>query len=267
MNNNRIYCELKKILGKNITLNEPMSKHTSFKIGGNADFFVKAFSIEEVYLIQKYCQEKSIPLHVIGNGSNLLVSDKGVRGIVLKINIETIKFEEKSENVILTVGAGAKIGAIAQMLLKNSISGMEEISGIPGTIGGAIKMNAGAYGKEMKDLVVLTKCLNEKGEIIELTNEEQKFDYRTSIFKKEKYIILETKLKLQKKNKEEIKYKMEECKGKRTSSQPVEYPSAGSTFKRGNGFITAKIIDECGLKGYMIGRSTSFGKTCGLYNK
>jgi UDP-N-acetylmuramate dehydrogenase len=169
------------------------------------------------------------------------------------IKLEKIDIEEKENKMQITVGAGEKIGKLAQICLQKEISGLEELSGIPGTIGGAVRMNAGAHGREMKDIVKKVKCIDYKGEEKEFTNEELEFNYRSSIFKKEKYIITEVTLELQKGQKKEIKTKMDEYATYRKEKQPIEYPSAGSTFKRGDDFITAKLIDEAGLKGYSIG--------------
>ena len=243
-----------------IKVNEPMSKHTSFKVGGNADYFVKAQTVEQVINVRKYAEENNIPLYVIGNGSNILVTDKGIRGIVLKIDLQKIEINEEE----VTVGAGVKVMALAQKLLGEELTGFEELSGIPGTIGGAIRMNAGAYGKEIKDICIQTTCLDENNNIKILKNNEQDFSYRHSIFEDKKYIILETKLKLEKGKKEEIKGKMEELSAERKEKQPWEYPSAGSTFKRKEGVITAKLIDECGLKGYSIGGAEVSKKHAGF---
>lgn len=244
----------------NIKVNEPMSKHTSFKVGGNADYFVKAQTVEQVINVKKYAEENNIPLYVIGNGSNILVTDRGIRGIVLKIDLQKIEINEEE----VTVGAGVKVMALAQKLLSEELTGFEELSGIPGTIGGAIRMNAGAYGKEIKDICIQTTCLDENNNIKILKNNEQDFSYRHSIFEDKKYIILETKLKLEKGKKEEIKGKMEELSAERKEKQPWEYPSAGSTFKRKEGVITAKLIDECGLKGYSIGGAEVSKKHAGF---
>jgi len=262
-------CELiaKEIPKNNILVNEPMKKHTSFKIGGNAEIFVKAKSTEDIKYILNICEEHKVPLTIIGNGSNVLVADTGIKGIVLKIELDNIEIQEKNEqgNVLVAVGAGVLLGKLAQILLKNSISGFEFASGIPGTIGGAVKMNAGAYGSEFKDIIIETKCMNEKGEIFILNNEEQEFNYRSSIFKKHKYIILETKLLLRyNENTQEIKDKMDEYKKSRIEKQPIELPSAGSTFKRGKDFITAILIDECGLKGLKVGDAQVSTKHAGF---
>lgn len=252
---------LSKILNEeNIKKDEPMAKHTSFKIGGKADYFIKAETVEQVKEVQQYAKKNNIPLYIMGNGSNILVTDKGIRGIVLKIDIKKIEIDDME----VTVGAGVKVMGLAQTLLEKSLTGFEELAGIPGTIGGAVRMNAGAYGKEIKDICIETVYMNENGEIKKFLNEEQRFSYRHSIFCDEKYIILETKLKLEKGNKFEIKAKMDELFRSRKEKQPLEYPSAGSTFKRNENYITAKLIDECGLKGYMIGGAQISDKHAGF---
>ena len=237
-----------------VKIDEPMRKHTNFKIGGNADVFVIAKSIEEIKCVIKFSKENNIPLAILGNGSNVLVSDKGIRGIVLQIGLKEIKVE-KHENALIEVDAGAMLGALAQILLKQSISGFEFAAGIPGSIGGAIRMNAGAYGGEMKDIVKNVTVLNEKGEINILTNEECEFSYRHSRFTNSKEIIIKATLELPIGNENEIKAKMDEYAQSRKEKQPLNLPSAGSTFKRGADFITAKLIDECGLKGYTSGNA------------
>lgn len=247
-----------------ILFNEPMKKHTSFKVGGNAEFYINVKSEEELYQAIDYAKEKNIPFLIIGNGSNILVKDKGIKGLVIKIDILKKEVEKRKDEVIVTVGAGEKIMALANTLAKEGISGFEELSGIPGTIGGAIYMNAGAYGKEMKDIVISTKCMDLDGKIFELSNEEQKFEYRKSIFDSCKYIILETKLRLQYGNEETIKERMTELQKMRKEKQPIEYTSAGSTFKRKEGVITAKLIDDCGLKGYQIGGAQVSEKHAGF---
>lgn len=235
-----------------VKIDEPMRKHTNFKIGGNADVFVIAKNIEEIKCVIKFSKENNILLTILGNGSNVLVSDKGIRGIVLQVGTKEIKIE-KQKNALVEVEAGVMLGAFAQVLLKQSISGFEFAAGIPGSIGGAIRMNAGAYGGEMKDIVKDVTVLNEKGEISVLTNEECEFSYRHSRFTDSKEIVIKVTLKLPLGNEAEIKAKMDEYDQSRREKQPLNLPSAGSTFKRGSDFITAKLIDECGLKGYTSG--------------
>ena len=235
-----------------VKIDESMKKHTNFKIGGNADVFVIAKNIEEIKCVIKFSKENNIPLTILGNGSNVLVSDKGIRGIVLQIGLKEIKVE-KQEDALVEADAGVMLGALAQVLLKQSISGFEFAAGIPGSIGGAIRMNAGAYGGEMKDIVKNVTVLNEKGEINILTNEECEFSYRHSRFTNSKEIVIKATLELPFGNENEIKAKMNEYAQSRKEKQPLNLPSAGSTFKRGSDFITAKLIDECGLKGYTSG--------------
>lgn len=287
MSNLEIYELITKEIPKeNVLTNESMKKHTSFKIGGNADFYVRAKNIEEIKYILNISNENNIPLTIIGNGSNLLVKDNGIKGIVLRIDIDNIdiqnidlievekmydinniKIQKSAERkyAVVTVGSGVLLGKLAQILMKNSICGFEFASGIPGTIGGAVKMNAGAYGSEFKDIVIETTCIDRNGNIFRLNNLEQEFEYRTSIYKNKEYIILQTKLLLEYvENPEEIKIKIDEYKKSRIEKQPIEFPSAGSTFKRGNDFITAKLIDECGLKGYKIGDAQVSTKHAGF---
>lgn len=266
MEQQTILQDLRKIIPEeNIKINEPMSKHTSFKTGGIADYYVIAKKEEEIKNIINYAKEKNIPLYIVGNGSNLLVSDNGIKGVVLKIDISNFEILESDFGILVTVGAGVKIMALAQELKKDEITGFEEFSGIPGTVGGANYMNAGAHGVELKDILVKTKVLNkETGNIEVLKNNEQELVYRGSIFKNKKYVILEVMLDLNKGKAEEIQQKMQEYQEQRKSKQPTEYPSAGSTFKRGEDFITAKLIDECGLKGFSIGGAQISEKHAGF---
>ncbi len=253
-----------KIASEKIKYNEEMKNYTSFKIGGPAECLIKIDSTEDLKEILKLVQEKQIPLTILGNGSNVLISDKGIEGITLIIKIEKLEIEENGDKIKVTVGAGEKNAKIAREFLKKEISGFEEISGIPGTIGGAIRMNAGAHGKEMKDIVKKVKAISYNGDQKEFTNEEMKFEYRRSMLKDEKYIVTEVELELSKGKKEEIQAKMDEYKTFRKEKQPIEYPSAGSTFKRGTDFITAKLIDEAGLKGYSVGDAEVSTKHAGF---
>lgn len=255
--------EIEKIIPKEkIYKNEPMSKYTSFKIGGPAEYLIKIQTIEDLRAILKFSKEKNIKLTIIGNGSNILVADKGIKGIVIKIEISTFKINSKT--ICLTVGSGVKLGMIAQKCLKQEIAGFEFASGIPGTIGGAIRMNAGAHGKEMKDIVKTVTYMDKDGKIHTIQNTDAKFAYRKSLFAEKDYIILETEIQLEKGKKEEIQNKMTEYSTYRKEKQPIEYPSAGSTFKRGEDFITAKLIDDCGLKGYQIGGAQISEKHAGF---
>ena len=248
----------------NIFYDEPMIKHTSFKVGGPADCFLKVRDIEELKNILELIKKYNISYVVFGNGSNMIVRDKGYRGIVIKIDINKFELIEENDEQKLIVGAGNKISEVAQKLLKEELSGFEELSGIPGTIGGAIKMNAGAHGKEIKDVIECVTVMKPNGDIEEILNKDLEFEYRSSNIQKNKYIVLEAKFILQKGTSEDMKKKMDEYKKYRIEKQPIEYPSAGSTFKRGDGYITAKLIDDAGLKGYTIGGAKVSEKHAGF---
>ena len=261
MDTQKIVQKLQKQIDSNkIKIQEPMSKHTTFKVGGNADIFIKINEIEELKYALKVIKEDNIPMYIIGNGSNILVKDNGIRGIVLSIELDNLEITEN----IVTLGAGVKLILLAHKCAKCGLTGLEFASGIPGTIGGAIRMNAGAYGDEISSKVIETKYMDLEGNIHTINNEEHEFSYRNSIFTKNKNIILQTKLKLEKGDEIEIRDKMEELKKARQEKQPLEYFSAGSIFKRGNDFITSKLIDEAGLKGYSIGDAEVSTKHAGF---
>lgn len=256
---------LQEIVNRNnILKNEPMSKHTSLKIGGIADYFVKIKSIDELKNVLEFANKNKIQTTIIGNGTNLLVRDGGIRGIVIKLELNSFKIKKTANEVLITVGSGMTLAALAAVALKEEITGLEFISGIPGTIGGAIRMNAGAYGSEMKDIVVKTRYMTYDGKIKTLDSEEHKFEYRNSIFSKMDVIIIDTTIKTQKGTRDEIEAKMNEFATSRKASQPLEYPNAGSTFKRKEGVITAKLIDECGLKGFSVGDAEVSTKHAGF---
>ena len=265
MENTEIFNNLKQIISeKQRKSNEPMKNHTSFKIGGNADFFVHINSVDELKKVLKFAKKENINITILGNGTNVLVSDKGIKGIVIRLDLNNVEIKEIENRYEVIVESGVTLGALGYKLLNNEISGFEELSGIPGTIGGAVKMNAGAYGKEMKDVTQEVVAIDYDGKIYNFNNEDAKFEYRNSIFSKGKYIILQAKLLLEKGKKEEIKAKLNEYAQFRKDKQPIEYPSAGSTFKRGTDFITAKLIDEAGLKGYTIGGAQVSEKHAGF---
>ena len=233
-----------------IKKNELMKNHTSFKIGGPADEFCEVSSVLEIKELMEYAKEKGIPCMVMGNGSNLLVGDKGIRGLVIKIargfdNVEV-------EGGIITAQSGVLLSRLAKIALKNNLSGLEEVSGIPGTLGGAIYMNAGAYGGEMKDVVKSVTYLDD-GEIKTAKGDELEFGYRKSMFSGKDMIILSAEIELKNENPDEIKAKMDDFKERRTSKQPLTIPSAGSTFKRPEGYFAGKLIEDAGLKGYSVG--------------
>lgn len=249
-----IYNELLKIMEEDkILRDEPMSLHTSFKIGGTADFFVKPTKIEELKNILNLAKQNNIPVFIIGNGSNVLVRDGGIRGITIKPNFQDINIYEHDDSVEIVVGSGYPVSKLSRIACEKEIAGLEFLSGIPGTIGGAIRMNAGAYGSEMKDSVVETTYMDFDGNIHTINNEQQEFSYRNSIFSNKSVVILETKLSLNYGDKEAISNRINDITAQRKQKQPISMPSAGSVFKRGDGFITAHIIDEAGLKGFSIG--------------
>ena len=266
MENKELVESLKKIISEErIKQNEPMKKHTSFKIGGSAEILIKVNTVEKLKKVLELCKNEKEPLTIIGNGSNLLVSDEGIKGIVTKLDLKEIEIKEINKHEVeVTVDSGVQLGLLAQKLLKEEIQGFEELSGIPGTIGGAVVMNAGAHGKEIKDILTQVTTIDYNGKIYIFTNKESEFTYRHSKFSDKKYIILQVKFLLRKGNKKEIRCKMDEYAKYRKEKQPIEYPNAGSTFKRGEDFITAKLIDEVGLKGYSIGDAQISEKHAGF---
>lgn len=232
--------------------NEPMSKHTTFRVGGPCDIFVSISNAKEAEEIIRLLCSLSIPYFVIGNGSNLLVKDEGFRGVIIEIGKDFSDIQIDGE--IVTASAGALLVKVANECYKAGLTGLEFVSGIPGTIGGGVFMNAGAYGGELKDVIQTVTLLDtESGEIIEKTCQEMDFSYRHSIAKEKPYIILEAKMKLSTGDKDQIKSRMDELKEQRTTKQPLEYPSAGSTFKRPEGYFAGKLIQDAGLKGYKVG--------------
>lgn len=246
-----IVDKLKEVLkeGK-IYLNEPMKRHTSFKIGGPADVLVMPSNREELLRLISFLKKESIPFFVLGNGTNLLVSEKGIRGVVIKLSCLRNVVVEGNK---IIAEAGASLSYIANVALVHELSGFEFASGIPGTLGGAIVMNAGAYGPEMKDVIEKVEVLDEDGNVRLLENGEMNFSYRHSIIQEKNWIVLMAWISLIKGNYDEIKKKMEELNVRRKEKQPLEYPSAGSTFKRPPGYYAGKLIEDAGLKGYSIG--------------
>lgn len=249
--------KLSMIVGaNNIYKDEPLSKHTTFKIGGPAEYFVIANSVDELIKVVKISKNNNIPLHIIGNGSNLLVSDDGVKGIVVKLGMKKVDIiKDKGDEVIVEVEAGLSNALFSKYMENNSLSGFEFAAGIPGTIGGSIRMNAGAFGGEFKDLIEDVTFIDMNTLVIKtLPKDLLGLKYRYSMFIDNKnYIILSARFKFKKDNQEEIKNRVLEISEERKSKQPIDKPSAGSTFRRLEGFVTAKAIDEAGLMG------TSFG--------
>ena len=257
--------KLQEVVGKgNLLKDEPMSRHTSLRIGGNAEYFLKIKTTDVLKEVLELANKEKIPFTMVGNGTNILVREGGIKGLVLKLDFYDFKIKKSANEALITVDAGMSLATLASIALKEELAGLEFLAGIPGTIGGAIRMNAGAYGSEIKDFVQKTRYMTYDGKIKTLSLEDHKFEYRNSIFSKMDAIILDTTLKVHKGNKEEIKNKMDELAASRRTSQPLEYPSAGSTFKRKEGVITAKLIDECGLKGYSVGDAEVSTKHAGF---
>ena len=251
------------LLGEeNVLIDEPMSRHTTFRIGGPADYFLIPRSCEEIGAILKICREEKLPYFILGNGSNLLVSDLGYRGVIIQMyrNLSEIKIEGTN----IRAAAGALLSTIAAAAKNASLTGFEFAGGIPGTLGGAVVMNAGAYGGEMKDVIKEATVLTQEGEILCIPVEELAMGYRTSVVKTAGYLVLEAVLSLKEGSQEEIKARMRELTEKRTSKQPLEYPSAGSTFKRPEGYFAGKLIMDSGLRGYRVGGAQVSEKHCGF---
>ena len=261
--NQILYNELLKIMSEEqVKTEEPMKNHTTFRVGGPAEFFVMPRTAEEVKKVIDLCRRESFPYYIIGNGSNLLVSDQGYRGVVLQIYKE-MSYIEVEENVVVAQ-AGALLSAIANKALENGLTGFEFAAGIPGTLGGACVMNAGAYGGEMKDVLEEVTVLTEEGEVLIIPKENLELGYRTSIIARKGYTVLEARIQLRGGEKEAIKSLMEELKDKRVSKQPLEYPSAGSTFKRPEGYFAGKLIQDAGLRGFSVGGAQVSEKHCGF---
>ena len=239
-----------------------MKQHTTFKIGGPADYFLVPESGEEAGEIIKICKQTDIPYFILGNGSNLLVGDGGYRGVVIQIyrNMSAVT----TEGTIITAQAGALLSSVAAVAKNASLTGFEFAGGIPGTVGGAAVMNAGAYGGEMKDVLVEVTVMDAAGNIFTIPAEKLELGYRTSIIKKAGYIVLEAKIRLEEGNQEAIRERMKELTIQRTTKQPLEFPSAGSTFKRPEGYFAGKLVMDSGLRGYQVGGARVSEKHCGF---
>ena len=245
-----------------VLLDEPMKKHTTFRVGGNADYFVMPKNVQEVQSVVAFCKENEIPYYVIGNGSNLLVSDAGYRGVIIQIYKEMN--EIRIEGTSVHVQAGALLSRIGNETYTAGLTGFEFAAGIPGTVGGAVVMNAGAYGGETKDILASATVLTTDGEVLTLYNSELELGYRTSIIAKKGYIVLEAEYQLVYGDKEAIRARMDELKVQRVTKQPLEYPSAGSTFKRPEGYFAGKLIQDAGLRGFSGGGAQVSEKHCGF---
>lgn len=248
--------------GENVRRQEPMSLHTTFRIGGPADLFVMPGSIQAVADSIRICKETQTPYAVIGNGSNLLVSDAGYRGVIIQIGRNLNQITGNGEEI--RAQAGAMLSVIAKTALLESLTGFEFASGIPGTLGGAVVMNAGAYGGEMKDVLTEVTVLTREGEIRTIPAEKLELGYRTSLAAKNGWIILEAVLRFQKGDAEAIRSRMEELKVQRVTKQPLDLPSAGSTFKRPEGYFAGKLIMDAGLCGFTVGGAQISEKHCGF---
>lgn len=248
--------------GENVRRQEPMSLHTTFRIGGPADLFVTPGSIQAVADSIRICKETQTPYAVIGNGSNLLVSDTGYRGVIIQIGRNLNQVSVDGEEI--RAQAGAMLSVIAKTALSESLTGFEFASGIPGTLGGAAVMNAGAYGGEMKDVLTEVTVLTREGEIRTVPAGKLEMGYRTSLAAKNGWIILEAVLKFQKGDAEAIRGRMEELKMQRVTKQPLDLPSAGSTFKRPEGYFAGKLIMDAGLRGFTVGGAQISEKHCGF---
>ena len=244
------------------TLDEPMSAHTTFKIGGNADLFITVNSVSELKSAINACKSNDIPYMILGNGSNLLISDSGIEGAVITLDGE---FKDIScEGEVITAGAGAKLSRLCTAALDRSLSGLEFAYGIPGTVGGAVYMNAGAYGGETKDVLTSVTALTQTGEVKEYGADELCMGYRTSVFKTNGNIILFAKYKLHNDDKAAVKARMDDFMNRRKTKQPLEYPSAGSVFKRPEGAFAGTLIEQCGLKGKTVGGAQVSEKHAGF---
>ena len=262
MMNQNFYERLAEIVSAEAILeNEPMSKHTTFRIGGNADMFVspKTAQVKDIIALAK---EYEVPVTIIGNGSNLLVGDKGIRGLVLSFGKEAEEIQVEGNRI--TVAAGTILAKVAAEAAKRSLAGFEFAAGIPGTLGGAIVMNAGAYGGEMKDVIISATVLTPEGEILVLSNEELDLSYRHSCIPEKGYVVLEAVIELVPGEEADIREKMADFKNRRVDKQPLEYPSAGSTFKRPEGYFAGKLIQDAELRGYQVGGAQVSEKHCGF---
>ncbi len=263
MDKTDIIFNLAEILGCEARKYEPLSKHTTFKIGGVADTYVKVTSLSKLSTILKECRESDIDYMIIGNGSNILASDDGYRGVVIRLDGDFRKIALVDDDTIYC-GAGATLAALCKFALNNGLSGLEFAWGIPGSVGGAVFMNAGAYGGEMKDVVYSVNHLTKNGEPGRTEKDDLQFGYRASVYRQNNAIITGATLKLRKDNPEDIRARMDDYLGRRSSKQPLEYPSAGSVFKRPEGAYAGALIEQCGLKGHSHGGAQVSEKHAGF---
>lgn len=260
--------ELKELLPEAaVKSNECMTAHTSFKIGGPADVLVIADKEDDIRKVCAYASEKNVPLTVMGNGTNMLVSDNGIEGIVLAIKGTSYEFkftDAEGGKVRAKVPAGVLLSVFAKQAAKAGFTGTECLSGIPGAVGGAVAMNAGAYGGEIKDIIVSADVLDKDLKLITLSKDELELSYRNSAVLKNGYIVISAEFELSPDNPDEILARMEDFNSRRKEKQPLNYPSAGSTFKRPEGYFAGKLIQDAGLRGYEVGMAKVSEKHCGF---
>lgn len=258
-----LYQELCGILGEeNVFTKEPMSRHTTFRAGGPADFFVTPEKEGQVRKTLSLLKEAQVPRYIMGNGSNLLVGDRGYRGVILQICKKMNRI--RIQDTVIQAQAGALLSKVAAEAQAKGLTGFEFASGIPGSLGGAVMMNAGAYGGEMKQVLIQAQILNASGEIEDVLAEEMELGYRSSVFSRNGGVILSASIQLEPGDPSAIQSRMEELKFLRTSKQPLEYPSAGSTFKRPEGYFAGKLIQDAGLRGFQVGGAQVSEKHCGF---
>ncbi len=261
--NDVLVTRLKSIVGNdNVKINEPMKNHTTFRIGGPAQMFITPESAGQIQDIVALCRQESCPMYIIGNGSNLLVGDDGVQGVVMSLYNKFSQYSIDGETI--TVQAGMSLMRLSVIAANEGLGGMEFASGIPGSVGGAVYMNAGAYGGQMADIVTEATVIDENNNIKVLSNKELEFGYRTSYVAKNNLIVVSVRLKLTKGDESTIKEKMADLAEQRKLKQPLEYPSAGSTFKRPEGYYAGKLISDAGLKGYSVGGAQVSEKHAGF---
>ena len=245
-----------------VLLEEPMKRHTTFRIGGPAEVFVMPGNLEEMQRILEICRTEDLPYFILGNGSNLLVGDGGFRGVVLQIFKKMNDVRVEGERV--TAQAGVLLSKVASAAYNASLTGLEFAAGIPGTLGGAVRMNAGAYGGEMKQVLESAVVLTQEGELLTIPVEELGLAYRTSVVEKKDYVVVEATLRLKKGDQAAIREVMDDLKQRRVTKQPLEFGSAGSTFKRPKGYFAGKLIEDAGLRGFRIGDAQVSEKHCGF---
>lgn len=245
-----------------VMMDEPMSRHTTFRVGGKADMLVLPNTVPQMVAVLRILRQFQVPYLLLGNGSNVLVGDKGIRGVVVQVTSRMAEY--RVEDCTIEAAAGIHLAKIAHVAYQNALSGLEFAAGIPGSLGGAVYMNAGAYGGEMKDIIEEVIYLDEAGKVHRLPQRECAFGYRTSRFADGKWVILGCRLHLREDDRQEIKARMDDYNGRRSAKQPLNLPSAGSTFKRPTGYFAGKLIEDAGLRGFRIGGAAVSEKHCGF---